>query len=178
MEPDMERPGYFVRNIGEKLELGQYALTVEVDGSTFQREDKQSFDVVVTPLPSETAEPPLPEPFVQPALEPVIAPPNIDPQPATAETNLAAPPINLVPQPADAPPIPIAPAVTSEPTPPPAEAEPETEPAEEEGLSWMVMVGIGLAVNLLLGVGGYFGYKKFKSKDAAAEAELINKLST
>lgn len=172
MEQDLERPGYFVRNIGENLELGQYALTVEVDGSTFQREDKQLFDVVVAPLPSETIEPPIPEP--------VIAPPTIDPQPAPAEINLAAPPISLLPQPAAAPPIPIVAPAISEPTPPPAETEPAPEPApdEEEGLSWMVMVGIGLAVNLLLGVGGYFGYKKFKSKDAEAEAELINKLST
>ena len=167
MRQDPDRPGVFIQKIGEQLDLGQYALTIEVDGSTFKRQHKLSFDVVPPPLPSETPQAAPPEVAPEPVrIEPIIDPFQ-DMEPVSPEPVFEPPVIEPVP----APPIPDAP-------PPAADvAEPVAEP-EAGGMHWLITLGIALVVNLLLGAGGYFGYKKFKSKDAAAEAELINQLST
>lgn len=59
------------------------------------------------------------------------------------------------------------------------EEQDETEPLPEESEDgdWMVTAGIIVGLNLILGVGGFFGYKKWKKKSADADSKLIDKLS-
>lgn len=55
----------------------------------------------------------------------------------------------------------------------------EEEAVVEEGEEddWMVTAGIVIGLNILLGVGGFFGYKQWKKRSAAADSKLIDKLS-
>ncbi len=54
----------------------------------------------------------------------------------------------------------------------------EEEVVDEAGEGdWMITTGIIVGLNLILGVGGFFGYKKWKKRSADADSKLIDKLS-
>lgn len=54
----------------------------------------------------------------------------------------------------------------------------EEETAEESGEDdWIMTSAIVIGLNILLGVGGFFGYKQWKKRSADADSKLIDKLS-
>jgi len=157
MPQDHEKPGVFAQAIGPDLAQDLYDLVVEVDGNTFQRQHKQTF-AVVEPEPIPEVIDPIPEP----GPEPVEAAPEPAPEPVpeAIEPPFIEPPI---PEPI------VVPA-------PEVQPEPEAEPEEEPPLHWAIIAGIILGINLLIGGLGFFGYKTFKARQAAAEQQLIDKL--
>ncbi len=54
----------------------------------------------------------------------------------------------------------------------------ETESEMEEQSNWVITAVIAVVVNLILGVGGFFLYKKLKKRAAEQQSKLIERLET
>ena len=154
MQQDMINGGYFFVDIGNDLKKGPYKLMIRAVSDTFERIETLSFHVKAKPR-VEYVE-------VMPEFKQVLADAGVvlPKEGVTEEQILECPALaNIV--------------VGGNGFAPTKEI---TDVVEEESNGWLTS-GVVLLANVLLGVGGFFGFKAYKKKVSDEDEILVNKLS-
>ncbi|MBQ0724122.1 MAG: VWA domain-containing protein [Cycloclasticus sp.] len=156
MQQDMINSGYFFADIGKELKVGPYEMVVKAVGNTVERIEALSFHVLKKPKVKRVE--------VKPIFKQVLADAGIVlPKSGLTEDQVfACPDLSKLLMGAEGCPVVGNQAIEEE---------------AEEGSSWLITSMIVLLINLLLGAGGFFGFKWYKKKSIAEDEALVNKLS-
>ncbi len=156
MQQDMINNGYFFVDIGKELKVGPYEMVVKAVGNTMERIETLSFHVLKKPKVKRVE--------VKPVFKQVLADAGIvlPKEGLTEDQVFACPDLSKLLMGAEGCPV--------------VENQVIGEEAEE-GSNWLVTAMVVLLINLLIGAGGFFGFKWYKKKSIAEDEALVNKLS-